>query len=121
MNMSVVSSGVQFRHCGQYLIVRRMHGKNVTTTDTDEQKTTARTMQSTILDDLGPTNTARMRKVGKASSSINTIWEPPIEVLNSKFSWLPLELDEVVEIKATQTESEQGYNPNLRWRQMEID
>ena len=117
MNMSVVSSGVQFRHCGQYIIVRRMHGKNVTTTDTDEQKTTARIMQSTILDDLGPTNTTRMRKVGKASAPMNTIWEPPIEVLNSKFSWLPLELDEVVEIKATQTESEQGYNPNLRWRQ----
>lgn len=117
MNMSVVSSGIQFRHCGQYLIVRRMHGKNVTTTDTDEQKTTARTMQSTILGDLGPTNTARMRKVGRASAPMNTIWEPPVEDLNSTFSWLPLDLDEVVEIKATQPETGQGYNPHLRWRQ----
>ena len=117
MNMSVVSSGVQFRHCGQYLIVRRMHGNNVTTTDTDEQKTTARTMQSTILNELGPVNVTRMRKIGRANAPMNTIWEPPVEVLNSKFRWLPLELDEVVEIKQEIPESEQGYNPYLRWRQ----
>ena len=117
MNMSVVSSGVQFRHCGQYLIVRRMHGRNVTTTDTDEQKTTARTMQSTILDDLGPSNVARMRKVGKASAPIDTIWAPPVEVLNSKFSWLPLELEAAIENKLEFPKQEQGYNPHLRWRQ----
>ena len=117
MNMSVASAGAHFRHCGEYLIVRRMHGKNVTTTDTDEQKSTARVMQRTILDDLGSSNAGRMRKVGRASTPMNTIWPPPVEVLNSKFSWLPLELEEVVESQLEEQVIEDGYNPHARWRQ----
>jgi predicted O-methyltransferase YrrM len=43
LNLRLVEAGHELNHTGTYLLMRRMHGQNVTTTDSSAQKNSART------------------------------------------------------------------------------
>ena len=88
MNLRIAEAGVRLDHTGSYLIVRRMHDRNVTVTNTDEQKTTGRSSAILHRDRLSEDEQSRMRAEGRAASELSVRSSPGLSQIGVYFPWL---------------------------------
>jgi glycosyltransferase involved in cell wall biosynthesis len=65
MNLEIARAGHKLDHTGSYILLRRFHGRNVTLTNTGEQKNTAKVRKSEFLESLDEETEKRMRQEWK--------------------------------------------------------
>lgn len=89
MNLRVMEAGHRLNHTGDYLILRRIHGGNVTVTDGQSQRVVGRQAYERIVARLGAAEQSSLRDEAKASRPVPIAAEPTPDYLWSLFPNLP--------------------------------
>ena len=88
MNLEIARAGHKLDHTGSYILLRRFHGRNVTLTNTGEQKNTAKVRKSEFLESLDEETEKRMRQEWKNTRFFKDIFKPDKKIIDHSFPWL---------------------------------
>lgn len=113
MNLRVAEAGVRLDHTGSYLIVRRMHDRNVTVTNKDEQKTTGRSSAVLHRDRMSEEDQKRVRAEGRAAALLPVRLTPRLSDISAYFPWIEVDEEDYSEPEMTST-----YDVAARWKQV---
>ena len=87
MNIEIARNGHRFAHTEEYLLLRRFHGANVTSTNPDEQKQTARIRYNEIVGDLGDEQETELRNHAMHANVFQHIRRPTLHELRKFFPY----------------------------------
>mgnify|MGYP001324756339 CR=1 FL=1 len=113
MNLRIAEAGVRLDHTGSYLIVRRMHDRNVTVTNKAEQKKTGRSSAVIHRDRMSEDEQKRVRAEGRAAELLPVRNTPVLSDMAAYFPWI-----EVVEEEYSEPEITSTYDVKARWNQV---
>ena len=99
MNLEIAQAGFRFSHTGSYILLRRFHGKNVTTTNSGEQKETGRSKWQSFVYNLSPLRERQMRHEASISLPFEDTPKPTRKILQSWFPKIKIAKEDIPDIE----------------------
>jgi hypothetical protein len=113
MNLRISAAGVSLDHTSSYLIVRRMHDRNVTVTNNDEQKITGSSSAVLHRDQMSDEEQKKVRAEGLAAELLPVRHTPHLSEISAIFPWIEVKEEDYPEPQITST-----YDVAARWKQV---